>query len=159
MRTASYSRAHSHTSDISELRGPHGPHIIYVAFVICDSFAQEGIWHCLCSLCRHRGSPSIHRWFCRSELDRPDRRLWAITFVVVHRFPKTRRFSSSLAVPELRFRAGCTTRCNFWGGLPAPASPGPSGRKTAARLPLRKPPAERGCCACFSELLLDRPKL
>ena len=80
----------------------------------------------------------------RSEPDRPDRRLWAITFVVVHRFPKTRRFSSSLAVPELRSRAGCTTRCNFWGGLPAPASPGPSGRKTAARLPLCQPPTERG---------------
>ena len=89
----------------------------------------------------------------RSELDRPDRRLWAITFVVVHRFPKTRRFSSSLAVPELRSRAGCTTRCNFWGGLPAPASPGPSGRKTAARLPLCQPPTQRGGCACFSEFL------
>ena len=89
----------------------------------------------------------------RSELDRPDRRLWAITFVVVHRFPKTRRFSSSLAVPELRSRAGCTTRCNFWGGLPAQASPGPSGRKTPARLLLHQSPTEGGGCACFSEFL------
>ena len=35
----------------------------------------------------------------------------------------------------------------------APASPDPSGWGAAARLPLRKPPSERGCCACFSEFL------
>ena len=33
---------------------------------------------------------------------------------------------------------------SHWGGLPAPASPGPSGRETAARLPLCQPPTERG---------------
>ena len=92
-------------------------------------------------MCRR---PYAHICEYRSELDGPDRRLWAITFVVVHRFQKTRRFSSSLAVPELRSHAGCTTRCNFWGGLPAQASPGPSGRKTAARLLLRQSPAEGG---------------
>ena len=53
----------------------------------------------------------------RSELDRPDRRLWAITFVVVHRFPKIRRFSSSLAVAELRSR----------GGYPSPTGSRPPG--------------------------------
>ena len=89
----------------------------------------------------------------RSELDRPDRRLWAITFVVVHRFQKTRRFSSSLGVPHLRSRAAYTACCIFWGRLRAPASPGPSDCGAAARLPLRQPPAERGGCACFSEFL------
>ena len=56
-------------------------------------------------------------------------------------------------MPELRSRAGCTTRCNFWGGLPAQASPGPSGRKTPARLLLNQSPTEGGGCACFSEFL------
>ena len=89
----------------------------------------------------------------RSELDGPDRRLWAITFVVVHRFQKTRRFSSSLGVPHLRSRAAYTACCIFWGRLRAPASPGPSDWGAAARLPVRQPPAERGGCACFSEFL------
>ena len=89
----------------------------------------------------------------RSELDRPDRRLWAITFVVVHRFPKTRRFSSSLGVAHPPARGAYTACCIFWGRLRAPASPGPSGRKTAARLLLRQSPAEGGGCACFSEFL------
>ena len=66
------------------------------------------------------------------------------TFVVVHRIPKNRRYSSSLAVAELRSRGGCTTRCNFLGGLWASASPGPSGRRTAARLLLHQPPTEGG---------------
>ena len=56
-------------------------------------------------------------------------------------------------MPELRSCAGCTTRCNFWGGLPAQASPGPSGRKTPARLLLHQSPTEGGGCACFSEFL------
>ena len=65
-------------------------------------------------MCARRGAYIVYR----SELDRPDRRLWAITFVVVHRFPKTRRLSSSLAVPELRSRAGCATRCGVCGAFP-----------------------------------------
>ena len=89
----------------------------------------------------------------RSELGRSDRRLWAITFVVVHRFPKTRRPSSSLGVPHLRSRAAYTACCIFWGRLRAPAPPGPSDWGAAALLPRRQPPAERGGCACFSEFL------
>ena len=80
-------------------------------------------------------SPSrahAHAHMYRSELDGPDRRLWAITFVVVHRFQKTRRFSSSLGVPHLRSRAAYTACCIFWGRLRAPAPPGPSDRGAAA---------------------------
>ena len=89
----------------------------------------------------------------RSELDGLHRRLCGITFVVVHRFQKTRRFSSSLGVPHLRSRAAYTACCIFWGRLRAPASPDPSDWGAAARLPLRQPPAKRGGCACFSEFL------
>ena len=89
----------------------------------------------------------------RSELDRPDRRIWAITFVVVHRFQKTRRFSSSLGVAHPPARGAYTACCIFWGRLRAPAPPDPSDWGAAARLPLRQPPAERGGCACFSEFL------
>ena len=89
----------------------------------------------------------------RSELDRPDRRIWAITFVVVHRFQKTRRFSSSLGVAHPPARGAYTACCIFWGRLRAPASPDPSDWGAAARLPLRKPPVERGGCACVSEFL------
>ena len=68
----------------------------------------------------------------RSELDGPDRRLWAITFVVVHRFQKTRRFSSSLGVAHPPARGAYTACCIFWGRLRAPAPPGPSDRGAAA---------------------------
>ena len=89
----------------------------------------------------------------RSELDRPDRRIWAITFVVVHRFQKTRRFSSSLGVAHPPARGAYTACCIFWGRLRAPASHDLSDWEAVARLPLRQPPAERGGCACFSEFL------
>jgi len=56
-------------------------------------------------------------------------------------------------VPHLRSRAAYTACCIFWGRLRAPASPDPSDWGAAARLPLRKLPAERGGCACFSEFL------
>ena len=89
----------------------------------------------------------------RSELDRPDRRIWAITFVVVHRFQKTRRFSSSLGVPHLRSRAAYTACCIFLGRLRAPASPGPSDWGAAAcGIPISQRP-RGGARACFSEFL------
>ena len=56
-------------------------------------------------------------------------------------------------MPHLRSRAAYTACCIFLGRLRAPASPGPSDWGAAAWLPLRKPPAERGGCACFSEFL------
>ena len=86
----------------------------------------------------------------RSELDGPDRRLWAITFVVVHRFQKTRRFSSSLGVPHLRSRAAYTACCIFWGRLRAPAPPGPSDRGAAAwGIPISQRPRGGGVARAF----------
>ena len=71
----------------------------------------------------------------------------------MHRFQKTRRFSSSLGVAHPPARGAYTACCIFWGRLRAPASPGPSDWGAAAWLPLRQPPTERGGCACFSEFL------
>ncbi len=68
----------------------------------------------------------------------------------MHRFQKTRRFSSSLGVPHLRSRAAYTACCIFWGRLRAPAPPGPSDRGAAAwGIPISQRPRGGGLRVLF----------